>query len=104
MSHHFDLQKADTLQDPITFTLDGEKTYTIVNITDDLLEEIDDIAGDDDLTPGEVLSQKLATYADCEAADFDALEFREKLAILQHIAESMASPLGNRKQRRGRKR
>jgi len=99
----FSLKKETSLRDPVEFET-YDKAYTVVDLTDDVMERIAKITEDESLGVGESLSIQLATFAGCEPSEFDGINVREKAAIIQYITGTVTDPLGNRRQRRAARR
>ncbi len=100
---HFSLSQETSLRDAITFEADG-KEYTVRELTDELMDEVAEVADDPNLGVGESLSRQLGLFTGQDAAEFKALNVREKSAIIQHITGTVTDPLGNRAQRRSARR
>lgn len=100
---HFSLKNETSLRDDISFET-NDKEYIVRELTDDLMEEIAEVAENESLGVGESLSRQLAIFTGKEAGEFSELNVREKSAIIQHITSAVTDPLGNRQQRRAARR
>lgn len=83
MSRHFSLKDFTATREPITFEANG-KEYTVLDMTDDHLREIDSV-NSLNLNQGEILNAQLAIFTGCDASEFAGLHFEQKRAIANHI-------------------
>ena len=99
----FNSSKETCLRDEIVFDT-GEKEYTVLRLTDEIMEEITAISDDTSLSAGVSLSRQLAAFTGSDPDEFTDIDFRSKAAIIQFITEAITDPLGNRQQRRSARR
>lgn len=99
----FSLKRETSLREPVEFET-YEKTYTVVDLTDEVMARIADVAETESYGVGESLSRQLGIFTGCDPSEFDSLNVREKAAIIQHITGTVTDPLGNRQQRRAARR
>lgn len=90
----FNADKATRLHEPIRFIAGGD-TYECVELTDDLLAEVDalgDRAEADGLSVSDVLNESLALFTGKPADTFAGLTIRVKTGILTWLREQLLTP------------
>jgi len=95
MARFFDADSAKGLHDPITFRVNG-KTYEVRELTDELMEAVQEVASEDTSKLNAVLTRQLAVFTGAEESEFLEVPIRTKTAILNHITEATTDPLGRR--------
>ena len=83
------------MHEPISFSVGG-KHFEVRELTDDLMDAVQEEANADGAKLNTVLTRQLAVFTGAEASEFVDVPIRVKTAILNHITEATTDPLGKR--------
>lgn len=88
---HYDADADRSITEAITFKASG-KTYTVLEVTDEMLEEVQrqgEAVNEGGEKLGSVLSAQLSLFTGMPREEFETLSLRQRAAICKWVSESL---------------